>query len=127
MLSDVWQNIDQNAPSRYHAGLLDFEANPAFSKSGLKQAVANIKSQHKSVINIMVSSPIFGHWGGISENAGGSITQMYETIRVRRSEAIQPGPKTELTLSLVSPKDVQRFLSDYYRSVNEGGRKCWYL
>lgn len=109
MLSD-WQAVDQNRP----AGMIDFEASPTFGP-GLKQTIAKIKSQHESTRSFIVSHPIFGHWGGISDTPRKPI-QKYETISVQRSDIIQPdSPKVTLTHAVVSPRDIGRFYHDYYQ------------
>ena len=36
ILDDVWQTVDDHDPSRYHAGLLDFEADPVVFKLGFE-------------------------------------------------------------------------------------------
>lgn len=115
VLDDFWQTVDQNQPSRYLAGLVDFEANPVVFGPGLQNTVAEICSKHKSVRCVIATHSIFGHWGGVSEDPSGSIQQKYKTVRVQRSEAVHPGPKTELTISLVSSRDIQRFFDDYYK------------
>ncbi|KAI0149272.1 raffinose synthase or seed imbibition protein Sip1-domain-containing protein [Pestalotiopsis sp. NC0098] len=116
VLDDTWQNVDPERPSRFHAGLVDFEASKDAFKSGLRHAVAEIKGRHKSVRSVIVEHPIFGSWGGISRSndSGGSVQKTYETIDVQRSEAIQSDQKTLLTLSLVAPENAQRFFHDYY-------------
>ncbi|KAH6653197.1 raffinose synthase or seed imbibition protein Sip1-domain-containing protein [Truncatella angustata] len=115
ILENGWQKVDQNAPSRYHAGLVDFDTDPAAFKLGLKHAITDIKGQHRSVRNIIVNHPIFGYWGGVSEDPNGPLRQSYEIVHVQRSETIQPGPKTVLSLALVSSRDVKRFFKDYYK------------
>lgn len=116
VLDDTWQNVDPERPSRFHAGLVDFEASKDAFKSGLRHAVAEIKGRHKSVRSVIVEHPIFGSWGGISRgnDSEGSVQKTYETIDVQRSEAIQSDQKTLLTLSLVAPENAQRFFDDYY-------------
>ncbi|KAH8196756.1 hypothetical protein TruAng_009075 [Truncatella angustata] len=117
ILENGWQKVDQNAPSRYHAGLVDFDTDPAAFKLGLKHAITDIKGQHRSVRNIIVNHPIFGYWGGVSEDPNGPLRQSYEIVHVQRSETIQPGPKTVLSLALVSSRDVKRFFKDYYKAI----------
>lgn len=117
VLDNSWQKVDQDRPSQYRAGLVDFEADPGTFKSGLKPAVADIKSKHSSTSSIAIEHPIFGHWAGISDCNGPErfIQRLYETTCVQRSDAIWPNPQPVLTLSLVSPQDAQKFFDDYYR------------
>lgn len=113
VLDDTWQTIEQDQPSRYHAGLLGFEADSTNFKNGLKNAISEIEH---SVRNVIVRHPIFGYWGGIADNSETPIEKSYETIRVQRSEkAVPEGLSPVLQSSIVAPTDVQRWYDDYYR------------
>lgn len=113
VLDDSWQTIDPDCSSRHEAGLIGFEADPTKFTSGLQEAVASLK-KHGTINNVIVRHPIFGHWGGISNSAGG-LRQEYEMVHIERSEKIQGDSPSKLTISVVSSRDTARFYRDYYR------------
>ncbi|KAK8010158.1 raffinose synthase Sip1 [Apiospora arundinis] len=114
VLDDVWQHVDEHQPSRFQAGLIDFEASPRGLKKGLKDSIREIKHRHSVVRNVIVSLPILGHWGGISEQADGRLPHIYQTIPVERHERSIPQSPSLVRINIVSPHDIQQFYHDYY-------------
>ncbi|KAK8068723.1 hypothetical protein PG994_005339 [Apiospora phragmitis] len=114
VLDDVWQHVDEHQPSRFQAGLIDFEASPRVFKKGLRDSIREIKHRHSAVRNVIVSLPILGHWGGLSEQAEGRLRHIYQTIHVERHERSNPQSPSLVGVNIVSPHDVQQFYHDYY-------------
>ncbi|KAK7964017.1 Sip1-like protein, partial [Apiospora saccharicola] len=115
VLDDVWQHVDEDQPSRFQAGLVDFEASPRAFKKGLRNSIREIKRRHPAVRNVIVSLPILGHWGGLSEQAEGRLRHIYQTIHVERHEKSNPQAPSLVGIDIVSPHDdIQQFFNDYY-------------
>ncbi|TWU75302.1 hypothetical protein ED733_006545 [Metarhizium rileyi] len=113
IIDDNWQSLDRIGNDQSHYGWTEFEADRKAFPSGLKSVVAQIRSLHPGIQNIMVWHALLGYWGGISPN--GPLAKTYDTIEVAQEGEGSP------TLTVVGKADVSRFYNDFYGFLTEAG------
>ncbi|KAK5146037.1 hypothetical protein LTR04_001128, partial [Oleoguttula sp. CCFEE 6159] len=113
IIDDNWQSLAEGE-NQFRRGWLEFEANKKGFPRGLKQAVADIRNKHESIVHIAVWHAMLGYWGGISPD--GAIAKEYKTTHVRKKDGVAGG-----SMLVVDADDAPRMYDDFYRFLSSVG------
>ncbi|RPB02555.1 glycoside hydrolase [Choiromyces venosus 120613-1] len=117
VIDDNWQTL---AGRNYGSSgtWSSFEANEKFP-GGLKGIVSKVRERFPKIRHIGVWHALHGYWDGITPNS--TLGGKYKTVEVAWRDNVNSVTKN---LTMVDPKDIERFYDDFYNFLSESGIDC---